>query len=68
MVTSGLTGATAATIMSAASTLQLASLQNSLGAELPANAAKIFDTLDNFMRGNAFSSSTDQATATFTNR
>jgi hypothetical protein len=62
MVTSGFAGASAATIWSAANVLQLTSLQNSLAAEIPANAAKIFDTLDSFMRGEYFNISSSSPT------
>jgi hypothetical protein len=48
---SAVSGVSAATVIGLFNTVQLISMQAYTGSEMPANAANVFKTIDEFMRG-----------------
>lgn len=51
MATSAVSGVSAATVWGLFNTIQLISMQAYTGSEMPSNAANVFKTIDEFMRG-----------------
>jgi hypothetical protein len=51
LASSAVSGVSAATVMGLFNTVQLISMQAYTGSEMPPNAANVFKTVDEFMRG-----------------
>jgi hypothetical protein len=54
VATSAVSGVSAATAFGLFNTIQLISMQAYTGSEMPSNAANVFKTIDNLLRGGPF--------------